>query len=420
MRGAEALWSLTMAKLRPTRRGLIVIGAAAGAGALFVRRIAAPASGPHDTYFSALNAKVKGIGTPVLVIDRARLRANAKSIVERVAAAKLQLRLVVKSLPSLQLLDALEANTQRYMAFNTSMLAALWARDAAVDVLLGKPMPIAAVRALHAVGDPWGPNTQWLIDTKERLQEYDAFATESGLPLKVSLELDVGLHRGGFDDVAEIAKALKGHPRLTLAGLMGYDAHVGKTPGPLEGRAWSNVQSRYEAAISAVSAAGFDAKALTLNSGGSMTFARHLEGTAANELAVGSAFVSPSDFDQEPLQPAAFIATPVLKRLSRVDIPGLEAATGLRSFVAPESARGLFVFGGHWLANPVSPPGLSYSGLYGRSSNQELVVGAEGLDVQVGDCVFYRPTQSEAVLNAFGELVVVDAEQPLERWAVLA
>ncbi|MBL8953428.1 MAG: alanine racemase [Myxococcaceae bacterium] len=403
--------------MRFTRRGLAVIGAAAGAAALALRRASAPSSGPHDTYFSALNAKVTGLGVPVLVIDRARLRANAKSIVERIAAARLGLRLVVKSLPCLDLLDALEAGTQRYMAFNTTMLAALWARDVAADVLLGKPMPIAAVRALHA-GGVWGTSTQWLIDTNERLAEYDTFAAERGLTLKVSLEVDVGLHRGGFDDVTDVAKALKGHPRLQLAGLMGYDAHVGKTPGLLKGRAWAQVQERYQAAISAVSAAGFDAKSLTLNSGGSMTFTKHLEGTVANELAVGSAFVAPSDFDQTPLQPAAFIAAPVLKRVSPVHIPGLEAVTGVRTFFFPESAKGVFVFGGQWLASPVSPPGLSYSGLYGRSSNQELVVAGEGLDVKVGDCVFYRPTQSEAVLNAFGDLVVVDGDAPIERWPI--
>ena len=407
-----------MARRQLTRRGLLVIGASAAVAAVGVRRVVAPASGPHDAYFAALNAKVKELGVPVVVIDRARLRANAKSIRERVAAAKLSLRLVVKSLPSLPLLDALEAGTQRYMAFNTSMLSALWARDAGTDVLLGKPMPIAAVRALHASG-AWGSNTQWLIDSPGRLAEYDAFATEQGLELKVSLELDVGLHRGGFQDVAEIAKTLRGHPRLRLAGLMGYEAHVGKTPGPLRGRAWGQVQERYKAAVDAVAAAGFDPSQLTLNSGGSMTFTRHFEGTAANEVAVGSAFVSPSDFDQEPLLPAAFIATPVLKRLNPPQIPGLEVLSGLRTFVMPETASGAFVFGGNWLANPVSPPGLGYSDLYGRSSNQELVIGGAGLKLEVGDCVFYRPTQSEAVLNAFGELAVVDGEGPLERWPVL-
>jgi len=408
-----------MPRFRFTRRGLAAIGLVATGAAVGVRRLAAPASGPHDPYFSALNAKLKPFGVPALVVDLARVRANAKSIVGRVAAAKLGLRLVVKSLPCLNLLDALEAGTQRYMAFNTTMLSALWARDVATDVLLGKPMPIAAVRALHALGT-WGTNTQWLIDTKERLAEYDAFAAEHGLTLKVSLEIDVGFHRGGFAEVTDVAQALKGHPRLSLAGLMGYEPHVAKTPAPLRGRAWSNVQERYRAAVAALKAAGFDPAGLTLNSGGSMTFTRHFEGTAANEVAIGSAFVSPSDFDQEPLQPAAFIATPVLKRLSPMPIPGLEALTGLRSFVMPETTHGLFVFGGHWLANPVSPPGLSYSSLYGRSSNQELVVAGDGLDVAVGDCVFYRPTQSEAVLNAFGDLVVVDGEKPIERWAVLA
>ncbi|MBK7859967.1 MAG: alanine racemase [Archangiaceae bacterium] len=244
---------------------------------------------------------------------------------------------------------------------------------------------------------------------------------DQGLALKVSLEVDVGLHRGGFavDQLGEICRALRGHPRLSLAGLMGYDAHVGHTPLPLRGRAWQQVQQRYQAALDAVTAAGFDARALTLNSGGSLTFTRHLEGTVANEVAVGSAFVSPSDFDQEPLLPAAFIAAPVLKRVDP-QIPGLEALSGLTRFVTPDTSRGVFVFGGNWLARPVSPPDLQYSGLYGRSSNQELLVAGPKLEVAVGDCVFFRPTQSEAVLNAFGELVVVDGGAVTARWPVLS
>lgn len=399
---------------RFTRRGLAVIGVVAGAAAVGVRRAIAPASGPHDTYFSALNAAVKGFGVPVMVIDRVRLRANAKSICERVKAAKLQLRLVMKSLPSLALLDALEADTKRYMAFNTSMLSALWARDPDADVLLGKPMPIAAVRALPALG----ANTQWLIDTRERLLEYDALAQERGVTMKVSLEIDVGLHRGGFADVTEIARALKGHPRLLLSGLMGYDAHLPHTPAMLRGRAWSNVQQRYQAAIDAVRAAGFG-EPLCFNGAGSLTFTRHLEGTVVNEVAVGSAFVSPSDFEQEPLLPAAFIAAPVLKRVAPAVVPSLEAFAGLRSLVMPDTAQGLFVFGGKWMATPVSPPGLAYSELYGRSSNQELLLGGPKLEVAVGDCVFFRPTQSEAVLNGFGDLVVLDGET-IERFPVLA
>jgi D-serine deaminase-like pyridoxal phosphate-dependent protein len=409
-----------MAHYRFTRRGLAALGGAAIAGAVLVRRGIAPKSGQHHVYFAALNLAVRSLGVPTVVIDRARLRANARSICERVAAAKLGLRLVVKSLPSLELLDALEAGTQRYMAFNTSMLATLWQRDAAADVLLGKPMPIAAVRALHDAGARFGDNTQWLIDTRARLIEYDTFAKEKGLTLKISLEIDVGLHRGGFDDVSEIARALKGHPRLALAGLMGYEAHVGHTPALLRGWAWSRVQERYRAAIDAVRAAGFEPAQLTLNSGGSLTFTRHLEGTAANEIAVGSAFVSPSDFDQEPLLPAAFIAAPVLKRVTPAAIPGLEALSAVRGFVTPDAAQGVFVFGGNWLARPVSPPGLQYSDLYGRSSNQELLLAGPALDLAVGDCVFFRPTQSEAVLNAFGPLMVVENGQITDRFPVIA
>jgi len=187
----------------------------------------------------------------------------------------------------------------------------------------------------------------------------------------------------------------------------------------LKSRAFRQAQDAYRAAIAQVGAAGFDPQQLQLNSAGSMTFAQHLEGTVANEVAIGSAFVSPSDFEQPGITPAAFIAAPVLKRVTPAQVPGIEALSGLRSLVMPETATGVFVFGGHWMANPVSPPGLGFSEIFGRSSNQELLIARSELEVEIGDCVFYRPTQSEAVLNAFGELFVVDGEK-VERMPVLA
>ena len=69
--------------------------------------------------------------------------------------------------------------------------------------------------------------------------------------------------------------------------------------------------------------------------------------------------------------------------------------------------------------SPLSPRGLGFSDLYGRSSNQELLIAASDLQLDVGDCVFYWPTQSEAVLNGFGDIIVVDAGKIIERWPVV-
>jgi D-serine deaminase-like pyridoxal phosphate-dependent protein len=78
--------------------------------------------------------------------------------------------------------------------------------------------------------------------------------------------------------------------------------------------------------------------------------------------------------------------------------------------------RAFFIHGGHWLAKPESPPGLEYSDLFGRSSNQELLMGSASVDLRADDYVFLRPTQSEVVLLQFGDLLVYDGNDIVERW----
>jgi D-serine deaminase-like pyridoxal phosphate-dependent protein len=102
--------------------------------------------------------------------------------------------------------------------------------------------------------------------------------------------------------------------------------------------------------------------------------------------------------------------------LDEAHVPGLESLTGLRRFLDPNTQRAIFIHGGHWLAQPASPPGLQFSNLYGRSSNQELLTGSASVRLQPDDYVFFRPRQSEAVLLQFGDLLVYENGEITERW----
>ena len=86
--------------------------------------------------------------------------------------------------------------------------------------------------------------------------------------------------------------------------------------------------------------------------------------------------------------------------------------------VRHEERETFFVCGGNWQADPVSPVGLQLSGLYGRSSNQELINGSPAVGLAVDDQVFLRPTQSESVLLQFGDLLAVRGGRIVERWPV--
>jgi D-serine deaminase-like pyridoxal phosphate-dependent protein len=307
------------------------------------------------------------------------------------------------------------------MVFNGSMLTGMARANPQSDLLLGKPLPVLAAEQFYksnlTSNAPFA-DPQWLIDTPERLQQYTQLARTFDRRLRVNFEIDVGLHRGGFAEVESLVHAIElasADTHTEITGLMGYDAHVTKMPRIKS--AYQASQEKYRTALDALMTKL--PGNYTLNAAGSPTYALHAKSTHANEVSVGSAFVKPTDFDIDTLAhhtPAAFIATPVLKSLPRSDLPGFEILTAPRRFMDANTERAFFIHGGHWLAKPESPPGLEYSDLFGRSSNQELLMGSASVDLQPDDYVFLRPTQSEAVLLQFGDLLVYDSNDIVERW----
>jgi len=403
-----------------------------GGGALALAGIGTWAARPeemgamHDGYFNGLAAALKraGLGKPVLVVDRQRLEANIAAIRRSTDAAKLPLRVVAKSLPAPQLLDTIMRGmgTQRLMVFSADMLRQLLPLHPGADYLGGKPLPVSEF--VRVVSDPAtdpGPRMQWLIDTPQRLSQYAEAAKARGMPLRVNLEIDVGLHRGGFADGTALAEALAlaRAAGVEVAGLMGYEPHVPKMPDA--DAAWADAQGAYAKAIAVLKAAGYDPARLTLNSAGSPTFRRHCRGTVANEVSVGSAFVKPGDFDYGDLAdlvPAAFIATPVLKKTGPIRLPGLDEKSRIFSWWDPNQRETFFVHGGWWRADYESPRGLQFNALFGHSANQEIVNASPAVGLGVGDQVFLRPQISESVLLEFGDLLAVRGGRIVDAWPV--
>jgi D-serine deaminase-like pyridoxal phosphate-dependent protein len=67
---------------------------------------------------------------------------------------------------------------------------------------------------------------QWLVDTKEKVDEYLKFLKTRNKKIQISIEIDIGLHRGGFNilDFKEAIQIIKENEEyFELKGLMGYD-----------------------------------------------------------------------------------------------------------------------------------------------------------------------------------------------------
>jgi D-serine deaminase-like pyridoxal phosphate-dependent protein len=302
--------------------------------------------------------------------------------------------------------------------------------------LLGKPMPVGAAKKFFADHKPnkFDPirQVEWLIDTPMRLTEYRELAGAhlgKNQRLRVNLEIDVGLHRGGFQaaqDVAEVIRLIKADPTLEFTGFMGYEAHASKVPDAMGGprKALAKSLAFYAECVKAardVLGADFKSETLTLNAGGSTTYEMYDESAPCNEIAIGSGLVKPTDFDTKTLadhQPACFIATPVLKAIDNMNLPGYEGLTSLQRAWDPNSQRSFYLYGGYWLANVVSPPGLQRNSWWGHSTNQDLLSGSTEVQLGVGDFVFFRPHQSEFVFLQFGDIAVYDNGHIVDSWPV--
>ncbi len=405
------------------------------------------AAAPQEVYFQHLNQQLRdcAAGIPQLLLDLDRLDHNLECVQRRLQGKSV--RLVVKSLPSEALLRyaSERLGSQRFMVFHRPFLNRMVKAFPQADILMGKPLPCSSMHRFYQQRDKdcrFEPQRQlqWLIDSKLRLQQYLAFAQQQQLKLRINIEIDVGMRRGGLQKPAQLRdllRVIRAHPQhLQFSGLMGYDAHVVKAPRLLSSvsAAFNKSQNCYRHFIDVIDTeVGLESleQPLTFNGAGSPTYALHGResntgvATALNDLSLGSCLLQPSDFDLPSLadhRPALFIATPVLKRLTKVEIPFLDVlAPKLQARLQALSGRarhGLFIYGGRWMAKPHYPSAMKESRLYGLSSNQQLMTLPATAETQVDDYVFFRPTQSEALLLNFSELQCFRQGQWQQSWPI--
>jgi D-serine deaminase-like pyridoxal phosphate-dependent protein len=416
-------------------RRTVLLGAAGVVAAVAVGK-PSDKGGAYSPYFSKLNNTLRnhGIGSPVLVIDLDILDRNIDLVAKSVAVKPAKdYRMVTKSIPSPQLVEYVSkrANTQLQMVFHIPFLQAMAISQPNSDILMGKPMPVAAASQFYTSHtSPFNPakQLQWLIDTPQRLKQYLTLAQSKNVKMRINLELDVGLHRGGFEADAILSEALNiiaQHPQhLEFAGFMGYDAHIMGIPSFLAKRELPKVKQRYKACITLLNKdfPNLVNDRLCFNGAGSPTF-RHYEGDdVVTEIAAGSCLMKPTHYDigiLEDFEAAAFIASPVLKRLQGARLPALGWSASLIRGWDKNQTQMYFCYSGNWLARNESPPGLQPHFAY-VSSNQQGYSASNLVTIDIDDFIFLRPTQSEAVLLQFGDLVLVRGDNVVDRWPVIS
>lgn len=410
---------------------------------------------PADpVYFDQLSKGLKSanIHVPTLVIDQDALDHNLAQLQKTIVGQGYHHRIAAKSLPSLPLLKYIAAKmkTNRYMVFHIPFLKLMAEEVPDADILIGKPLPTQGLAAFYEwyaqykkqsngkkVFDP-AKQLQWLVDSDERLIQYEEFARQHNIVLGISLEVDIGLHRGGYRNTndgerhffVQSVKRLMNSRNLEFKGMMGYEAHVTKIPPIIGGPtgAFNRAQESYKdfvriAQVTYGSKDAFEKLDLCLNAAGSTTYPLYNKNNnCATELTTASALVMPTDFDTYTLashKPASFIATPVLKVMKNgAEIPMVATVSSILRSIGALARKTVFIYGGYWLAEPYYPPRMEHCDVLGHSTNQEQYTVPVESKLGLDDFVYFRPTQSEFVFLQFGKLAVVRKGKLVDTWDV--
>lgn len=393
----------------------------------------------YNDYFRTINESLKENGPfrPMMLVDLDILDRNI-AVLKGMTRSSADYRIVVKSLPSPDLTKYImdKASTNKLMVFHQPFLNYISKEIPEADVLLGKPMPVKAAELYYNKLESNSQynhqkNLQWLIDSKNRLEQYLGLAKALSVKMQINLELDVGLHRGGLtsiDELEEIMAVIVANPKfLKFSGFMGYDAQVAKFPPLIKSidDAYAESQAIYTAFVVHIEKhyPQYDVSKLCLNGAGSPTYELAGKNGIANDLSAGSCLVKPLQFDiktLEDFEPASFIATPILKKLPGTTIPGLEKLSWWNNMWDPNKQQTLFIYGGKWMAEYESPEGLRGNSLFGTSTNQQFINCSNSVNVDVDDHVFLRPDQSEAVFLQFEDIITIRNKRIEGSWETLA
>jgi D-serine deaminase-like pyridoxal phosphate-dependent protein len=358
-----------------------------------------------------------GRDAPFAFVDLDAMWSNAGEMLTR--AGGKPFRIATKSVRCRALLDRIAAHHERLrprlMTF--TLPESLWL--GAPDMLLAYPTADRA--ALARLPESGGPVL--MVDSTDHL---DLIESATRVPVRLCIEVDlsypllggrvkVGVKRSPIrtpDEAVALAREIEKRPRMTLAGLMGYEAHIaGLGDRPPGRRATGAILKRLQRASAAeIAERRADVVAALppldfVNGGGTGSLHTTAREPAVTEVTAGSGFYAPSLFDHYSaftLKPAAMFALPVVRR------PSAKVATLLGGgYVASGEASATR------LPAPYLPRGLRLDPREGAGEVQTPVIGGGG-DLKLGDRVYLRHAKAGELCERFDTLLLVEGDRVVD------
>jgi D-serine deaminase-like pyridoxal phosphate-dependent protein len=220
--------------------------------------------------------------TPALILDRARLEANAAAMTARAARLGPRLRPHLKTGKSLDVAQLALRGNFGGLTVSTLREAEAFADGGLTDIRYAVCIsPDKFGRAARLAEG--GVRLSLITDDASVAGALGAFAERRGVRFDVLVELDVGEHRTGVDPASEelltVARAVHEAPTLSLAGVL---AHGGHSYGCRDPHAVAEVaeqeRSLSVSAAERLRAAGLPCREVSIGSTPTVMQARSAEG----------------------------------------------------------------------------------------------------------------------------------------------
>ncbi|MDN5765672.1 MAG: alanine racemase [Humibacillus sp.] len=372
-------------------------------------------SGATMTVAGRLSAATSMLPAPLAVVDLDAFDHNADTLVGR--AHGRPIRVATKSLRSRPLIERAlnRSGFQGLMCFSVHE-ALWWARSGQHDIMVAYPSV-----DVSALDDLAGDQTlktavTVMIDSVEHV-DFIAREVTGHEGLRVAVDVDaslrvagahLGVRRSPTRTAAQVETVIRRalERGLEVVGLMFYDAQIAGLPDTSIAvrrvKAWSDqdLRSRRTQIVAA-------ARALTplvfVNGGGTGSLEVTGRDVSLTELAAGSGLYAPTLFDGYDgllLEPAAFFATPVVRRPA----DGVVTAYG-GGYVASGPP------GWSRVAAPVEGQGLTLLKSEGTGEVQTPLKGAAADRLSLGDRVWFRHAKAGELAERFTQFALLSGDE---------
>jgi D-serine deaminase-like pyridoxal phosphate-dependent protein len=416
---------------------------------------------PGSSQWERLRRAVSGHALPLALVDLDALEANVERLTAPARAAGKRVRIATKSVrcPALikhigDVAGDVVAGAMAYAATECPLLVA----HGVSDILVAYPTVQASDLECIVEANRDGATARLVVDCVEHVDAITRAARNGGIRLPVVIDVDVSYRPGGsvhlgvrrspmreVGEVVALADRIAARPELRFDGIMAYEAHIAGLadgsvpPGAPKNPPRSRILGRRAEVSAALAARGLDARGLALralkslsrprvietraaivaalsasglgpslvNGGGTGSLDANAREPALTEIAVGSGFLASHLFDHYrglALRPAAFFALQVVRKPA----PGFVTCHGggLIASGAPGRDR---------LPIPVFPEGLSLVDLEGAGEVQTPLHVPQGVELALGDPVFFRHAKAGELAEHVNEYILVRGDRAVDR-----